>query len=121
MKDKSFKNMIEKITSGFDVILRPPLRKFIRKTHKLLEKQNNLKCWSLIRKDLIELRWSSYGEKITRTILKKELSRVLNSRLDWDSSQRKLFLDKVFAKSKSTKPKAVIVQGGAPGLGKGKS
>ena len=118
----------KEIISGFDITLRPQLSEFIRKIYKRLQHQNKLKCYRLIKKDLNELSWSSYGggKKITRTILKKELNKVLNSRLGWDYSQRNVFLDKIFAKPKkwkrkSTKLKAVFVQGGAPGLGKGKS
>ena len=104
----------QKIRIQFTKNIQNPLKKFIRKIYVFLDKQNEQRSYKLIKKDLINL-----NKKLTKSELRKEFNIILISRVGWDQKKRKEFLNDIFNK-KSPIPIS-IVQGGSPGLGKGKS
>ena len=104
----------QKIRIQFTKNIQNPLKKFIRKIYVFLDKQNEQRSYKLIKKDLINL-----NKKLTKSELRKEFNKILISRVGWDQKKRKEFLNDIFNK-KSPIPIS-IVQGGSPGLGKGKS
>jgi len=130
MEKKRFrgKNKIPNYQDKVNVTKKETLKRFQGIIFSRLEKQGKLDLISLIKTDL-----KNIDSELTNKELNEDLSNILYIRLGWNSLNRKEFIKEIsypkrlprreslgknrFFKVRGGRP----VQGGSPGLGKGKS